>query len=425
MAREASAPEGGPPDRPATIYTVAEAAGVSHQTVSRYLKGASLRPGNRERVEQAVKALDYQVNDVAQALSTKKSHRIGAFVFDIDDWAPPRILAGAAKAARSAGYILGILRVDPEDNVSLRNAVRLMNRTMLAGVVVISPSDPILRLLQLERLRVPWVVEAEPVLGPDDDRALQHPFARVVSHLADLGHERFFHIGGPVSWLAERNRREAYRQTLARRGLTNCGETQGLWGAAAGYEAMASYPHADAPTAIVAASDQLAPVTFGPSRRPAPGKSHVDHSPRPAPPAVRRCLLPGVSAEPRARPRPDERGSLQRDPRRRVGVVHLGAPERGVRPRVAAARARRRPCPGNRRDPGDALLCGSAVAVADLPRDRGRGRHGPAPGPRLHRRASDWFAAPPPVWSSEPQRSPWPSPRWAPRPVREQRPIRS
>ena len=258
MAIEASAPEGGPPGRPATIYTVAEAAGVSHQTVSRYLKGDSLRPGNRERVEQAVKALDYQVNDVAQALSTKKSHRIGAFMFDIDDWAPQRILAGAAKAARSAGYILDILRVDPEDNVSLRNAVRLMNRTMLAGVVVISPSDPILRLLQLERLRVPWVVEAEPVLGPDDDRALQHPFARVVSHLADLGHERFFHIGGPVSWLAERNRREAYRQTLARRGLTNCGETQGLWGAAAGYEAMASYPHADAPTAIVAASDQLA-----------------------------------------------------------------------------------------------------------------------------------------------------------------------
>jgi DNA-binding LacI/PurR family transcriptional regulator len=40
---------------------------------------------------------------MAQALATKKSHRIGAFVFDLDDWAPQRILAGAAKAARSAG----------------------------------------------------------------------------------------------------------------------------------------------------------------------------------------------------------------------------------------------------------------------------------------------------------------------------------
>ena len=132
--------------RPATIYTVAERAGVSHQTVSRYLRGETLRPDNRERVEQAMNALDYQVNEMAQALATKKSHRIGAFVFDLDDWAPQRILAGAAKAARSAGYILDILRVDPEDAVSLRNAVRLMNRTTLAGVGVSSPSDPVLGL---------------------------------------------------------------------------------------------------------------------------------------------------------------------------------------------------------------------------------------------------------------------------------------
>ena len=61
MAIEASAPEGGPPDRPATIYTVAEAAGVSHQTVSRYLKGDSLRPGNRERVEQAVRLIELRM----------------------------------------------------------------------------------------------------------------------------------------------------------------------------------------------------------------------------------------------------------------------------------------------------------------------------------------------------------------------------
>jgi DNA-binding LacI/PurR family transcriptional regulator len=258
MATHDSPADSGATDRPATIYTVAERAGVSHQTVSRYLKGGSLRAGNRERVEQALRALNYQVNDVAQALATKKSHRIGALVFDLDDWAPQRVLAGAAEAARSAGYILDIVRVDPQDAPSLSNAVHLMNRTTLAGVVVISPSDPVLELLQLDRLRVPWVVEAEPELRPGDEHALAHPFASVVTHLADLGHQRFFHVGGPLSWLAERNRREAYREVIARRGLANCGETHGLWGAAAGYDAMASYPQADAPTAIVAASDQLA-----------------------------------------------------------------------------------------------------------------------------------------------------------------------
>lgn len=245
-------------DQPATIYTVAERAGVSHQTVSRYLKGESLRPRNRERVAQAMEALNYQVNAEARALATKKSRRIGAFVFDIDDWAPQRVLAGAAEAAREAGYILDILRVDPARAPSVDDAVRLMNRTTLAGAVVISPSDTVLRQLRLDRLKVPYVVEAEPVLVPGDDRALEHPFARAVSHLADLGHERFFHVGGPRTWLAARNRLAAYREVIARRGLRNCGETAGEWGAAAGYEAMGSYPLDQAPTAIVTASDQFA-----------------------------------------------------------------------------------------------------------------------------------------------------------------------
>jgi len=244
--------------RNATIYTVAERAGVSHQTVSRYLKGESLRPKNRDAVVAALADLDYQVNDIARALATKKAGRIGAFVFDVDDWAPQRVLAGAAEAARAEGYILDIVRLDPSDGASSDAALSMMNRTMLAGVVVIASSDKVLSRLDLDRLKVPWVVEAEPELAAGSPRALDHPFAQVVTHLADLGHKRFFHIGGPLTWLAGRNRRQAYREVLARRGLVNTGETTGEWGAASGYEAMASYPLDAAPTAIVAASDQLA-----------------------------------------------------------------------------------------------------------------------------------------------------------------------
>ena len=251
--------DGGPArDRPATIYTVADVAGVSHQTVSRYLKGESLRPENRARVEQALAKLDYQRNDVARALATRTYRRIGAFVFDVDDWAPQRVLSGAVEAARAAGFILDIVRVDPGDAASADQAVRLMNSTTLAGVVILSPSDPVLARLNPTRLKVPWVVEAEPDLSEATALALEHPFGKVVDHLADLGHERFFHVGGPGTWLAARNRLAAYRERLRVRGLANCGETAGSWGAAAGYAAMGSFPRAAAPTAIVAASDQLA-----------------------------------------------------------------------------------------------------------------------------------------------------------------------
>lgn len=247
-----------PPGKPATIYTVAERAGVSHQTVSRYIKGESLRPANAARVEKAMAEFAYRVNDVARALATNTSKRIGAFIFDADDWAPARVLSGAAGAAREAGYILDIVRVDPNNAVAIDQAIDLMNSTTLAGVVVLSPSDTVLERLGPSRLQVPWVVEAESDRTAGGPRTLEHPFAQVVEHLASLGHERFFHVGGPANWLSARNRHAAYREVIAHHGLVDCGATTGEWNAAAGYAAMAEYPLDAAPTAIVAASDQLA-----------------------------------------------------------------------------------------------------------------------------------------------------------------------
>lgn len=254
-----SAPRGKRAGRAApTIYTVAERAGVSHQTVSRYLRGETLRPANREAVERALDDLDFQVNDVAQALASRRARQLGAIMPGVDDWAPQRLLGGAVEAAREAGYLLDVVRIDPLDAGSVDLAIQAMNRGSVGGVVVLSPSDPVLERLDLGRLRVPWVVEAEAEVGEDLEMALQHPAALAVEHLVSLGHRRFFHIGGPASWLTARNRRAAYRAVLHRHGLVSCGETEAEeWSAAAGYAAMARLDEAT-PTAVVAASDQLA-----------------------------------------------------------------------------------------------------------------------------------------------------------------------
>src|SRR5690606_29403315 len=55
--------------KPATIYDVAQLAGVSHQTVSRLLLGHDgIRPATRQRVEEALEALEYRRNVTARNL---------------------------------------------------------------------------------------------------------------------------------------------------------------------------------------------------------------------------------------------------------------------------------------------------------------------------------------------------------------------
>ena len=90
--------------RPATIYDVARTAGVSHATVSRFLRGyEGMRPGTRERVMQALEELDYRPNLTARTLTTGRSLRIGVIIDEFVQVGPSRVATDAAPAEREAG----------------------------------------------------------------------------------------------------------------------------------------------------------------------------------------------------------------------------------------------------------------------------------------------------------------------------------
>jgi LacI family transcriptional regulator len=244
--------------RAATIYDVAELAGVSHQTVSRHLKGfPGIRPETRARVEQALATLDYRPNLSARSLITGRSHRIGALTYEIDQVGPSRIVQGAAAAARRAGYVLDIVTLDSADENGIATSLELVNQQDLAGIIVLASSDDMTAVFDRTRFRVPVY------LSTDEDGAgdpLHAPLPAAIDELIDRlyrdGHRRFFHLGGPANWLAAQNRLRDFRTALGRRGLESAGSSFGDWSAAAGYAAVAQLP--PDVTAIVAANDQMA-----------------------------------------------------------------------------------------------------------------------------------------------------------------------
>jgi LacI family transcriptional regulator len=245
------------PPRPATIYDVARVAGVSHQTVSRLLKGESnIGPKRRQRIEDALRELSYTPNEAARTLATRKPRKIGAVITDLQDWAPQQILRGAADAARAAGYVLDIVAVDVNDEAKVGDALAVLNRRSHAGAIVLASSDATLTALERIGLDLPYVLEIEAPLVPGDAAIAAHSYAQIVDHLASLGHERFFEITGPGIWRAARVRDLVYRSRIEELGLIHIGAAEGDWGAASGYAAMATFDrHA---TAVVAANDLMA-----------------------------------------------------------------------------------------------------------------------------------------------------------------------
>lgn len=252
-----------PPHRkPPTLYDVAHLAGVSHQTVSRLVKGhTNIRDDIRIRVEAAISALNYRPNLSARSLATSRPHRIGALVHEtwISEIGTSKIIQGMSSGARDAGFLFDIVSLDPSSDRAIEQAISLINQHDFAGVTVFAPTDPVLRALDKVQFSVPLYVEVEANESPDSTRPTPNELGvrTLVGHLSDLGHQRYFHIAGPLDWPASRSRRLGYEQEISERGHRSLGVVEGDWTSQFGYDAVRSLP-LDEITAIVSGNDQMA-----------------------------------------------------------------------------------------------------------------------------------------------------------------------
>lgn len=244
-----------------TIYDVARVAGVSHQTVSRYLKGyEGIRPQTRERVERALEELSYRPNMTARSLATSRRHRLGAITHEVNEVGPSRIVQGAIEGAREAGYLLDLVSVDAGDPDAIEDAISLLIREDIAGILALASTDEMTAAFGRADFRVPSFIQVE-----EDDSTGGHApslnaagLAAVVDYLVELGHRRFFHIAGPEGWVSARNRRIAFERALAVHGLAPVSVINGDWSPASGYAAVEMLPQGAPFTALVASNDQMA-----------------------------------------------------------------------------------------------------------------------------------------------------------------------
>src|SRR5258707_7806358 len=87
-----------------TLHEVARRAGVSAMTVSRVVNGrGGVDSETRQRVEEAIQALDYVPNRIARGLISQKTQTIGVIVPDIVNPFFAPVVRGAESAARKAG----------------------------------------------------------------------------------------------------------------------------------------------------------------------------------------------------------------------------------------------------------------------------------------------------------------------------------
>ncbi|TCC33157.1 LacI family DNA-binding transcriptional regulator [Kribbella speibonae] len=238
-----------------TMYDVAALAGVSHQTVSRYLRAdPTVGADTSVRIKAAVDELGYRPNLMARAMRTRST---GAVAIILPGWTgPERTVAAACEEAQRLGYQVEIVIGVDEDPAELsRLADEILARGQVDGVLSVTPltvdthsAGVVVQTAEFDhRLRAVEAVAA-------DEATMEE----ILERLAELGHRDFFHAAGPQDWRSAQLRKSGYLKACERLGLRSHGVYDGPWHPDTGVEAVQSLADDTPVTAVVAASDHIA-----------------------------------------------------------------------------------------------------------------------------------------------------------------------
>ncbi len=246
-----------------TLNDVAEASGVSHQTVSRVINGSpQVAERTRARVLSVIAELGYRPNTAARQLVTGTSTTVGIISFGTHYYGPAQMVRELERALKDRGYGFALASIDSLELREIESALRELERHRVAGLILVTP------LLEVQLRDIQSLCNNLPFVMIDAPRGAKLPSVLfdqaygselATAHLLGLGHRDICEISGPLSWSGALERHRAWLITLERAGVIPGRSVEGDWTAAGGYRAAQELLAANEPfTALVVGNDQMA-----------------------------------------------------------------------------------------------------------------------------------------------------------------------
>jgi DNA-binding LacI/PurR family transcriptional regulator len=205
--------------RPISIQDIAQAAGVSHTTVSRALRDSPLISVEvRATIHRLAREMGYTPNAVAQSLKGQRTNTIGLVVTAIADPFYGRLVRGVDEVARQAGMdvFLGVSYNDENQELAV---IKSFQRRRVDGLITVSSRLSYEHFAELKRIEVPIVFVNQQFDGDSGHfhsvQVDSYAGARAaVGHLLALGHTEIAYLGATNRPRSNDQRRQGYQDTL-------------------------------------------------------------------------------------------------------------------------------------------------------------------------------------------------------------------
>lgn len=244
---------------------VARMAGVSTSTVSHVINNDRfVSEAIREKVEAAVKSLNYAPSALARSLKLNQTRTIGMLITASTNPFYSELVRGVERSCFERGYSLVLCNTEGDEQRMNRNLETLMQKRV-DGLLLLctethQPSPEIMqRYPSVPTVMMDWapfdgtsdLIQDNSLLGGD----------MATQHLIDKGHTRIACITGPLDKTPARLRQEGFLVAMARAGLPvpEGYQITGDFEFSGGYEAMqALLAQKERPQAVFIGNDAMA-----------------------------------------------------------------------------------------------------------------------------------------------------------------------
>ena len=201
---------------------VAARCGVAESTVSHVLNNTKfVAPETRQRVEHALKEMNFHRDSHARRLARGHSNFLGLIISDIENPFYPGVIKGFETAALERGYEI-LLCTTNYDPARTEQAFRKMIENKSPGVAVLtSNADPAMQQYLASHSVASVFLESGGAsrLKADIHLDFEHGAGAAVNYLHHLGHRDFALIAGPQDRASHRSYRLTVVAVLRPHGL--------------------------------------------------------------------------------------------------------------------------------------------------------------------------------------------------------------
>lgn len=207
----------------ARIKDVAERAGVSVTSVSRVLNGEKyISQRILDKVNQAIKELNYSPSQIARSLKKQKTNTIGVIVPDFTNYFCSTILSSIEESASEYGYNLIVCNIAENLDKELKY-LQAVQEMRVDGIIIMHQKTDERILSFIESASMPILFSCVRSPLPDRFSVLINDYQAAwdaTEYLIGLGHRRIAFLGGDLEDVTSgQSRYQGYLDALSKAGI--------------------------------------------------------------------------------------------------------------------------------------------------------------------------------------------------------------